>query len=353
MGRHGDKREFTMLAHKYTPKKHSATGWFLSEKLDGERVFYDGGISRGMDTRDVPYANTIKDKKTVIATGLWTRGGKVVHAPPGFLKDLPEKVCLDGELWLGRGKFQELISIVRSENGTDEDWREVKYMLIDSPAMVAFATPGRIHDRDWETYFDFENWARERMDVRSIGWVYRDIYEKLKDFRSFNIDVIDQELLPVQTPLANKRIEERFREAVDGGAEGVMLRNPTSVWLPYRSNDLLKIKPQEDHEGTVVGYQSGKITNKGSRNLGAMGSLIVESDFEGKKVVHEVSGFTDFERQFRGVEAYKFAFEHPDEKMPDWVLNESFPIGTVVTYKYTELTKDGIPRHCNYWRVRK
>jgi ATP-dependent DNA ligase len=39
------KREFLMLAHKH--EGQNILGWLYSEKLDGMRCFWDGGITRG------------------------------------------------------------------------------------------------------------------------------------------------------------------------------------------------------------------------------------------------------------------------------------------------------------------
>lgn len=51
------KRNFLMLAHTFKPGKHFPGGMFLSEKLDGIRCYWDGGISRGIPKANVPYAN--------------------------------------------------------------------------------------------------------------------------------------------------------------------------------------------------------------------------------------------------------------------------------------------------------
>jgi hypothetical protein len=58
------------------------TGWWMSEKYDGLRGYWDGRT-------------------------LWSRKGQVIHAPSYFLAELPRDVALDGELWIARGKFEE------------------------------------------------------------------------------------------------------------------------------------------------------------------------------------------------------------------------------------------------------
>ena len=93
------KREFLMLAHTHNPTKEDIGGWFYSEKLDGMRAFWDGGVSSGLPKAQVPWANTDKDErltKEEIATGLWSRYGNVIHAPENCTQELPRNITLYG-----------------------------------------------------------------------------------------------------------------------------------------------------------------------------------------------------------------------------------------------------------------
>ena len=92
-----------LLAKTWT-ESHDPTGWWISEKYDGMRGFWDG-------------------------KALWTRGGKPIHAPEYFLAELPEGIALDGELWLGRRKFEDTVSIVRRQT-PDARWRQIRFMVL-------------------------------------------------------------------------------------------------------------------------------------------------------------------------------------------------------------------------------
>src|SRR5262249_36088719 len=72
-------------------------GWWMSEKLDGVRAYWDG-------------------------TQFLSRQGNRFHAPDWFVAGLPE-TPLDGELWLDRKKFQRAVSIVRRQDKSDH-WKE-------------------------------------------------------------------------------------------------------------------------------------------------------------------------------------------------------------------------------------
>eukprot|EP01124_Arcella_intermedia_P024109 TRINITY_DN3987_c0_g2_i2.p1 TRINITY_DN3987_c0_g2~~TRINITY_DN3987_c0_g2_i2.p1 ORF type:complete len:480 (-),score=120.91 TRINITY_DN3987_c0_g2_i2:412-1851(-) len=85
------------------------TGWFISEKLDGFRAFWDG-------------------------SKLYSRKGKVFSVPPEFSSQLPRDICLDGELWTGYDELTRLSSIFRKTN--PDDWKIVKYCVFGTPLQV-------------------------------------------------------------------------------------------------------------------------------------------------------------------------------------------------------------------------
>jgi hypothetical protein len=51
--------------------------------------------------------------------------------------------------------------------------------------------------------------------------------------------------------------------------------------------------------------------------------------------------------------AHKWAAAHPGEECRDQTSgNHRFYLGSKVTFKYRELTDDGVPKEARYWRVR-
>ena len=134
------RREFLQLADHYDPHKHDVAGWFVSEKLDGTRCFWDGGLTRGLPTEQVPWASIIdpktgekKAKIKPVATGLWSRYGNPIMAPDWWLNQLP--ACpLDGELWAGRGKFQLCRSICGGDTPDERFSQDRLRGLLDAAA---------------------------------------------------------------------------------------------------------------------------------------------------------------------------------------------------------------------------
>jgi DNA ligase-1 len=82
------------------------TGWYLSEKLNGCRAYYDG-------------------------ERFWTRGGNVVDCPKWFMRGLPQGVPLDGEIYAGVDGLQEASNAVRF--GGRHFTKACRFYVFDAP----------------------------------------------------------------------------------------------------------------------------------------------------------------------------------------------------------------------------
>jgi DNA ligase-1 len=207
--RHGDVRQF-----------------WVSEKLDGVRARWDGRrlISRG---------------NNLFAAHLW------------FVQNFPE-IPMDGELWIGRGQYGAVVSVVTRKTPHD-GWKAVKFMVFDLPAHG-----GRFTDR-----------------VRAMeGLAATPYFKPIAQFR-----------VP-----SNKALMERLDKVVSQGGEGLMLHRQTALYQSGRSGDLLKLKRFDDAEAVVIGYKPGK-----GRNAGLMGAVKVRRA-DGKEF-YIGSGFTQEQRR--------------------------------------------------------
>lgn len=249
-----------LLANVWNPSI-DPTGWWMSEKYDGLRGYWDG-------------------------RKLWSRKGNLIHAPDYFLAELPRDVALDGELWIGYGKFEETASIVRSEK-PDDRWKRVRFMVFDAPQAKG----------------TFE----ERMQF---------LQATLPDGKQF-VRVVTQERCKGVTQL----LAERDR-VVRLGGEGLMLRQPASPYEAGRSSTLLKVKPYDDAEATIIAHEPGT-----GKYAGKLGALRVRTD-DGREFSIG-SGFSDAQR----------------ESPP--------PVGTVITYRFRGLTAKGMPRFPSFLRIRR
>lgn len=357
----GTKREFLMLAHTFKPSKYHIPGWFMSEKCDGQRFMWDGGITRNMYANDVPWANVEKDARFVqrpIATGLWSRYGNIIHAPNWWLDELPP-IPLDGELYMGRQKWQTLSSIVKKIEPNPVLWQSVKAAIFDSPSYNAVFSDGEIDNKpnfvktlrgcfEWAmskaieknilfppddaklSFHRMVRWLQERLEGNTVAYAH------------------EQTQLEHTTPQAMAQIEAKLAEIIEGRGEGVILRKHTSIWMPTRSHEMLKYKPYEDAEATCIGYIWGRETDRGSKLMGLMGAMVCE--FNG--IRFELSGFKESERvmTFLGDGDSEEGFKFPGTEISGAWTNLMFPIGTRVTFRYRELSDTGIPKEGRFLR---
>lgn len=244
-----------LLAHKWETD-HDPTGWWMSEKLDGMRAYWDG-------------------------EGFVTRNGNKVYAPDWFVSDLPADT-LDGELWVGRKMFQKTMSITRSGAQSDA-WKEVSFVVFDAPN-----AKGGFEDR-----LAHAQKVLKRAGAPHARWLEHVICD--------GMDHLREELL---------RIEGL-------GGEGLMLRRPKSLYEAGRSGSLLKVKTFHDAEATVKGHAPGT-----GKHKGRLGALIVELS-DGTRF-NVGTGFSDAER----------------DRPP--------AIGSIITFRYQELSNDGVPRFPSY-----
>ncbi len=203
-------------------------GWWMSEKLDGVRAYWDG-------------------------KQFLSRQGNRYHAPDWFVAGLPDEP-LDGELWIGRKKFQRTVSIARRQDKSDL-WKELRFVVFDAP--------GR--DGEFEARLAF---LHDFVKRRGPAFAVAHAHQACQD-----LDALRAEL---------DRVEAL-------GGEGLMLRQPGSRYEVGRSSTLLKVKRFHDAEARVVGHQPGK-----GRHKGRLGALEVEIADGTRFAVG--TGFSDAER---------------------------------------------------------
>lgn len=322
------KRHFLQLCHTYSSSKHRVNGWYWSEKLDGERCFWDGGQSRGKSVRDCPWANFAKSGWNDTCTGLWSRYAKVIHAPSWWLDRLPQGIALDGELYMGRGLFNSLRSITgRTVNVLDSEWEEVCFYVFDIPSTLVFSN-GTIDVANH--YATFNNIPFERWNYWNFERNY--IYLKKELPESETLRLHKHERLPLTN--CDLFIDTRLNEITDGGGEGIVLRKPEAIWAPERVHNVLKVKAFADTEATVIGFCGGE-----NRHLGSVGSLICKlNGFQ----FNLGTGLADVDRVTDGTCLMPNKEYYSD-------VSAVFAIGEQVTFRYREL-RNGVPIEARYLR---
>ena len=216
------------LARVYQPGM-DLQGYWVSEKLDGVRAYWDG-------------------------QQLLSRGGNVIAAPDWFLRDFPDQP-LDGELWMGRGRFAQVSAAIRRLQPKAEEWRQIRFMLFDLPASgVPFS----------------ERIIRMRQLTRDTG--------------SYHLAMVQQ-----RPATDHEALLADLDRVLAAGGEGLMLHHGDSVYQAGRTAALLKVKTFQDAEATVVDYTPGK-----GKYQGQVGALVVET--EAGRRFKLGSGLSDAER---------------------------------------------------------
>jgi DNA ligase 1 len=225
------------------PEGLDPRGFLVSEKLDGVRAYWDGAQLR-------------------------FRSGGLIAAPAWFTAALPPQ-RLDGELWAGRGGFEQASGTTRRARPDDAAWRGLRYALFDLPA-----DPRPFAER-----------------ARAMAALAASID------RPF-VEAVPQETLPDAAALAR-----RLAEVLRGGGEGLMLHRAAAHWQPGRSADLLKLKPFADAEAVVIGHLPGR-----GRHEGRLGALRVRLD-DGREL-RLGTGFSDAERAAPPPVGTRVSFTH-------------------------------------------
>ncbi|PQO34002.1 DNA ligase [Blastopirellula marina] len=235
------------------------SGWWMSEKLDGVRAYWNG-------------------------KQFLSRQGNIYHAPDWFVEGLPS-TPLDGELWIDRKRFQQTVSVVRRQDKSDH-WKNVRLLVFDAP----------------ECEGSFENRLEHLAEI--LG-------PDQHPYAALHQHQCCRSLAHLQEELA--RVEQL-------GGEGLMLREPGSNYEVGRSTSLLKVKRFHDTEAVVLDHRPGK-----GKFKGMLGALIVQLPDGTEFSVG--TGFSDAQR-----------VSPP-------------PPGSVITFRYQELSDGGVPRFPSFVRM--
>jgi DNA ligase 1 len=245
------------LAHDGANHESKVSGQKLIEvKLDGVRVI------------TIVYPNGNVDQ--------YSRNGKELvnfeHIKRQFAKHarlLQEPMVFDGEVM--SSSFQDLMRQVHRKS--DVEASDAVLNLFDIVTLTEFQTGQGTHSQT----------------VRSDS--LRAWYTPLADHMP-NVTVLGNELVDLDSVDGRSRFNQINANAVAGGYEGIMIKDPDAVYECKRSVAWLKQKPYIEVSLTVVGIEEGT-----GKNVGRLGALVVEGTDDGKLIRTNVgSGLTDADR---------------------------------------------------------
>lgn len=195
----GGSKKSPMLANTFDEFRDEMEEWWMSEKMDGFRLLWDGSRREFL-----------------------TRSGKVMCTPWDTSK-LPSGVVLDGELWAGRGHFDKIASLGFKCSDPSKWTKDIKFHIFD------IIVPG-------ESFRDRH--ARLMKLKPRLPKAHFKIVEQLRVGSEANL-------------------RRAFEVVKKHGGEGIILRDPNANYESRRVASMLKMKGIEDAEAVVVRCASG------------------------------------------------------------------------------------------------
>jgi len=226
---------------------------------------------------------------------LLSRQGKKLNAPLSFTKNFP-KFALDGELYAKELKFEEIQATVMDKLPDEKAWNRLKFHVFDVPE----ASGGLL----------------TRLEV---------LAKFLKNEPNQNLIIIKQIKMR-----DNAQFLKFTEDIIVKGGEGAVVREPNAPYERKRSKNALKFKKFTDAECEVVSINkgSGKYANlAGSLTCRALGGK--DGEPKAGTIFKIGSGLSDEQRT------------NPPK------------IGSIITYKFQNLTSNGKPRFPIFLRVRE
>ena len=233
-------------------------------KLDGVRVIT---IIRG-DT----------SHKQACKVEMFSRNGKQFHNFGHIITEIeavvkekqpPYDLVLDGEVM--SANFQDLMKQVHRKDGKQSE--DAVLHLFDMCPLSEF------QKGLWDKPQSFRSQAVK-------AWVDEN-KQVLK-----HVETLDWEVVDLDTQEGQDRFVELNKAAVDGGYEGVMIKDPNAPYECKRTHSWLKAKPFIEVTLNVVAVEEGT-----GRNEGRLGAVIVKGEDDGYTYhLNCGSGFTDSQR---------------------------------------------------------
>jgi len=245
------------LAHDSANHEAKVVGSkFIEVKLDGVRVITivrpDGRVDQ------------------------YSRNGKELVNFPHVIEQISavagqftEPMVLDGEVM--SGSFQDLMKQVHRKS--DVQSQDAVLNLFDIVTLAEFEA-GQSSTTQEKRSEQVYKWHKANKDVLP------------------NVTVVGHELVDLDTDAGKLRFSEINRQAIAGGYEGIMIKEPTAGYECKRSVAWLKLKPFIEVSLTVIAVEEGT-----GKNVGKLGALVCEGVDDDKRIrVNVGSGFTDSDR---------------------------------------------------------
>lgn len=225
---------------------------------------------------------------------MFSKNGKKLAIPPCFAEklailELKDGEFVEGELWADYGKFAEVSSLARRKNPTCAEFESVKYLIFNAQLNES------------------SDFLANLSKIQSI----------LESHKTPQIRTITQHKFS-----SSQELQDFFDAVVAKGGEGVILRGLGD------SHTAFKLKAQHDAECKIIDYTRGK-----GRLSGKVGAIVCES-------------LADKNAGIKNGIIFRIGSGLSDE-----MRTNPPKIGTIITYKFSGVSKNSVPLHTRFWRV--
>lgn len=195
--------------------------------------------------------------------------------------------------------------------------------------------PFEIDGELWSKRDDFENissivrdktptneWKQIKHYIFEVPNAKGSLFQRLEKVKPYELKSRYIKVLP-QIIIKNKKHQDDFLKQIESKkGEGIVVRDPNTPYINKRTSKALKVKSFKDSECKITGYTQGN-----GKFLGKVGAIICQLP---TNISFKIGSGMD--EKFR---------------------NNPPKIGTIITYKYQNLTKYGKPRFPIYLRIRE
>lgn len=229
---------------------------------------------------------------------MFSKRGNILPIPHCFSQNLAHLGLkngefVEGELWIDYGAFEAISGLLNRKNIACEDFRSVKFLIFN--AQLGNKRDFSQNLAEIKSRLDSALDSAKGKDLAQIQVIPQHKFSKIADLKDF------------------------FNAVVAKGGEGLIVRDSTTAY---------KLKAQNDAECKIIDFSRGK-----GRLNGKVGAIICESledknsGIKGGKIFRIGSGLSDEMRT------------NPPK------------IGMIITYKFSGVSKNGIPKHARFLRI--
>lgn len=181
-----------------------------------------------------------------------------------FKEFLPVDFVVDAEVM--SGKFQDLMKQVQRQSNVQTD-DAVLHIFDILPLDEFLAGESKLTQQERNEFLT--DYAEKHFQHASTPEFWELAFP--------NLSIVASEIIDLDTDEGLARLDVINGLAIDGGYEGIMLKDVDAVYLCKRTRSWLKLKPYIELDLKIVSHYKGKV---GSKNENKLGGFTMVGDYE-------------------------------------------------------------------------